>query len=76
MNDLRQLLNEHLATRRALGARLVPAGRLLERFVALVIQCESDFLTVCPRRGVGQTAFSRATRPMGEPPGHGPRLRP
>ena len=45
MNDLRQLLNEHLATRRALGARLVLAGRLLERFVALVIQRKSDFLT-------------------------------
>ena len=45
MNDLRQLLNEYLATRRALGARLELSGRLLERFVALVIQRESAFLT-------------------------------
>ena len=56
MNDLRQLLNEHLATLRALGARLVPAGRLLERFVALAIQRKSDFLKV-------DLAVERATQP-------------
>ena len=45
MNDLQQLLDEYLATRRALGAELRLCGRLLQRFVAFAAQRESAFLT-------------------------------
>ena len=45
MNDLRSLLDEYLATRRALGVRLQAAGRLLERFVAFASQREAPFVT-------------------------------
>ena len=45
MNDLRTLLDEYLATRRALGVRLQAAGRLLARFVAFAGQCEAPFVT-------------------------------
>ena len=45
MTDLQHLLDEYLATRRALGAELRQCGRLLQRFVAFVAQRESDFLT-------------------------------
>ena len=43
--DLRTLLDEYLATRRALGVRLHAAGRLLERFVAFAGQQEALFVT-------------------------------
>ena len=45
MIDLRTLLDEYLATRRALGVRLQAAGRLLERFVAFAGQQEALFVT-------------------------------
>ena len=45
MNDLQHLLDEYLATRRALGAELRLCGRLLQRFVAFTAQRESAFLT-------------------------------
>ncbi len=45
MNDLRTLLDEYLATRRALGVRLEAAGRLLKRFVAFAGQHEAPFVT-------------------------------
>ena len=46
MNDLRTLLDEYLATRRALGVRLEATGRLLERFVAFAGQHEAPFVTI------------------------------
>ncbi len=45
MIDLRTLLEEYLATRRALGVRLEAAGRLLERFVAFAGQRGTPFVT-------------------------------
>ncbi len=45
MNDLALLLEEYLATRRALGNRLVLPGRLLKRFVAFTVQDEIPFIT-------------------------------
>ena len=45
MNDLRTLLDEYLATRRALGVRLEAAGRYLKRFVAFAGECETVFIT-------------------------------
>ena len=45
MTDLQHLLDEYLATRRALGAELRLCGRLLQRFVAFAAQRESAFLT-------------------------------
>ncbi|GEM_PF-4484702 len=38
MSELALLLEEYLATRRALGNRLVLPGRLLKRFVAFAVQ--------------------------------------
>ena len=46
MIDLRILLDEYLATRRALGVRLEATGRLLMRFVAFVGQHETPFVTI------------------------------
>jgi len=43
--DLGTLLDEYLATRRALGVRLEAAGRLLARFVAFAGRCEDPFVT-------------------------------
>ena len=43
MNDLQHLLDEYLATRRALGAELRLCGRLLQRFVAFTAQRECRF---------------------------------
>ena len=40
MTDLQQLLDEYLATRRALGVRLKLSGSLLQRFVAFAAQSE------------------------------------
>jgi len=45
MNDLLLLLDEYLATRRVLGARLDRSGRLLTRFVAFLAQHEAPFIT-------------------------------
>ena len=45
MSDLQLLLDEYLATRRALGARLELPGRLLKRFAAFVVQQEAGFIT-------------------------------
>lgn len=45
MSDLAPLLEEYLATRRALGNRLVLPGRLLKRFVAFAVQDEAPFIT-------------------------------
>ena len=42
MSDLQLLLDEYLATRRALGARLELPGRLLKRFAAFVVQQNRD----------------------------------
>ena len=56
MNDLRTLLDEYLATRRALGVRLEAAGRLLKRFVAFAGECEAPFVTA-------ELALAWATEP-------------
>ena len=45
MNNLRLLLDEYLATRRALGAKLELSGRLLKRFVAFASQHEATLIT-------------------------------
>ena len=45
MTDLQQLLDEYLATRRALGAGLKLSGSLLQRFVAFAAQSEAAFIT-------------------------------
>ena len=45
MNDLRPVLEEYLATRRALGARLELSGRLLKRFISFAAQHEAVFIT-------------------------------
>ena len=45
MSELAPLLEEYLATRRALGNRLVLPGRLLKRFVDFAVQDEIPFIT-------------------------------
>ena len=45
MSELALLLDEYLATRRALGNRLELPGRLLKRFVAFAVQHQSPFIT-------------------------------
>ena len=45
MSELALLLDEYLATRRALGNRLELPGRLLKRFVAFAVQHETAFIT-------------------------------
>lgn len=45
MIDLRTLLNEYLATRRALGVRLEAAERYLKRFVTVADEYEAVFIT-------------------------------
>ena len=45
MNDLQLLIDEYLATRRALGAKLEGAGRRLKSFVAFTTQDGSAFIT-------------------------------
>ena len=45
MNDLQYLLDEYLATRRALGAKLKSSGRLLKRFIAFAVQHETALIT-------------------------------
>ena len=56
MNDLRTLLDEYLATRRALGVRMEAAGRYLKRFVAFAVECEALFITT-------ELALRWATKP-------------
>ena len=46
MIDLRTLLDEYLATRRALGVKLEATARLLIRFVGFVGQHEPPFITI------------------------------
>ena len=45
MTDLRTLLDEYLATRRALGVRLEAAERYLKRFVTVAGEYEAVFIT-------------------------------
>ena len=61
MNDLQLLLDEYLATRRALGARLDLSGRLLARFVAFLAQHEAPFITT-------ELALQWATEPRDAQP--------
>ena len=61
MNDLQFLLDEYLATRRALGAKLVHSGRLLRSFVAFSEQHEATFIMT-------QHALRWATQPRNVPP--------
>ena len=61
MTDLQQLLDEYLATRRALGVRLKLTGSLLQRFVAFAAQSEAAFITT-------EHALQWATEPRGVQP--------
>ena len=61
MTDLQQLLDEYLATRRALGVGLKLAGSLLQRFVAFAAQSEAAFITT-------EHALQWATEPRGVQP--------
>ena len=61
MNDLQFLLDEYLATRRALGAKLEHSGRLLKSFVDFSAQHEAAFITT-------QHALQWATEPRNVPP--------
>ena len=61
MTDLQQLLDEYLATRRALGVGLRLAGSLLQRFVAFAAQTEAAFITT-------ELALQWATEPRGVQP--------
>ena len=61
MSDLTLLLEEYLATRRALGTRLERTGRLLERFVAFTVQGEIPFITT-------ECALQWATEPRDAQP--------
>ena len=45
MSALRESLDEYLAVRRALGCKLVTAGRLLQKFVAFAEQNHTSFIT-------------------------------
>ena len=45
MNELQTLVEEYLATRRALGARLREDGRLLQRFVEFLARHRAAFVT-------------------------------
>ena len=61
MNELQLLLDEYLAARRALGAKLKLSGRLLQRFVAFVAQRKGAFITT-------ELALQWATEPRGAQP--------
>ena len=56
MIDLRTLLDEYLATRRALGVELEAAERYLNRFVTVAEECEAVFITT-------ELTFRWATQP-------------
>ena len=64
MTDLQQLLDEYLATRRALGVRLKLSGSLLQRFVAFAAQSEAAFITT-------ELALQWATEPRDVQPPSG-----
>ena len=61
MTDLQQLLDEYLATHRALGVGLKRSGSLLQRFVAFAAQSEVAFVTT-------ELALQWATEPRGVQP--------
>ncbi len=61
MSELALLLEEYLATRRALGNRLVLPGRLLKRFVDFAVQDEIPFITT-------ECALQWATEPRDAQP--------
>ena len=75
MNELALLLDEYLATRRALGTRLELPARLLKRFVAFAERHETAFITTeCALQWA--TEARCATGSVGEPSRHGAPLRP
>ena len=49
MTDLQQLLDEYLATRRALGVRFKLSGSLLQRFAPGCAPTANTPVAVCPR---------------------------
>ncbi len=61
MNDLQLLVDEYLATRRALGAELEDCGLLLKSFVNFSTKHEAAFITT-------QHALQWATEPRNAPP--------
>lgn len=61
MSELAPLLDEYLATRRALGNRLELPGRLLKRFVAFAVQHHTPFITT-------KCAMQWATEPRNAQP--------
>ena len=61
MNELALLLQEYLATRRALGNRLQLPARLLKRFVAFAVQHHTPFITT-------ECAMQWATEPRDAQP--------
>ena len=61
MNELAPLLDEYLATRRALGAKLKLPARLLKRFVAFAAQHHRAFITT-------ECALQWATEPRDAQP--------
>ena len=61
MSELALLLDEYLATRRALGNRLELPGRLLKRFVAFAVQHQTPFITT-------ECAMRWATEPRNAQP--------
>ena len=61
MNNLQLLLDEYLATRRALGARLDRRGQLLKRFVVFLAHRQADFITT-------ERAMQWATEPRDAQP--------
>ena len=63
MKDLPTLLAEYLATRRAFGAGLVAAERMLRNFLAFLLQHEATCMTT-------QLALQWATEPRQAQPAH------
>ena len=63
MNELVLLLDEYLATRRALGVKVVEHGSLLKRFVAFTVTHEAAFITT-------KRALQWATEPRDTQPAH------
>ena len=61
MSELALLLEEYLATRRALGNRLELPARLLKRFVAFAVQHQAPFITT-------ECALQWATEPRDAQP--------
>ena len=63
MKQVQALLDEYLATRRALGARLDEAGRMLHSFVAFLARHQAAFVTT-------ELALQWATAPQGAQPAY------